>query len=168
MLQRGEQFMTAIPSQTPKRPRDDWYTQGQYYSWSNGYVEPEYGGGYRTGFSYGNKNWGQGNGYGKKYGAGDKKRQGRTYGPSVTQSQTYYITHGTRGTGKYTPSRGIGGGQRGNGGNGGDNGNGDKRKYKNTRYDFEDVDEEESDTEDSFELEITPQQLSQVTPGEGS
>ena len=29
------------------------------------------------------------------------------------------------------------------------------------------MDEEESDTEDSFELEITPQQLSQVTPGGG-
>ena len=28
-------------------------------------------------------------------------------------------------------------------------------------------DEEESDTEDSFEFEITPQQLSQVTPGGG-
>ena len=27
------------------------------------------------------------------------------------------------------------------------------------------MDEEESDAEDSFELEITPQQLSQVTPG---
>ena len=42
-----------------------------------------------------------------------------------------------------------------------------KRKYRNTKYDFEDVDEEESDTEDSFELEITPQQLSQITPGGG-
>ena len=29
------------------------------------------------------------------------------------------------------------------------------------------MDEEESDTEDSFELEITPQQLSQVTPWGG-
>ena len=34
-------------------------------------------------------------------------------------------------------------------------------------YDLGDEDEEESDTEDSFELEITPQQLSQVTPGGG-
>ena len=32
---------------------------------------------------------------------------------------------------------------------------------------FEEEDEEESDTEDSFEFEITPQQLSQVTPGGG-
>ena len=29
------------------------------------------------------------------------------------------------------------------------------------------MDEEESDTEDSFELEITPQQINQVTPGGG-
>ena len=62
VLQRGKQPMTAIPSQTPKRPRDDRYAQ--YYSWSNGYVEPEYRGGYRTRYGYGSKNWGQGNGYG--------------------------------------------------------------------------------------------------------
>ena len=35
------------------------------------------------------------------------------------------------------------------------------------KYDFEEKDEEESDTEDSFEFEIIPQQLSQVTPGGG-
>ena len=51
---------------------------------------------------------------------------------------------------------------------GGDKGNGDRKKYRSTKYDFEDVDEEESDTEDSFKLEITPQQLNQVTPGGGS
>ena len=45
--------------------------------------------------------------------------------------------------------------------------NGDRKKYRNTNYDLGDEDEEESDTEDSFELEITPQQLSQVTPGGG-
>ena len=53
VLQRGKQSVTAIPSQTPKRPRDDRYTQGQNYSWYNSYVEPEYWGGYRTGYSYG-------------------------------------------------------------------------------------------------------------------
>ena len=99
VLQRGKQSMTAIPSQTPKRPRDDRYAQGQNYSWYNGYVEPEYWGGYRTWYSYrpghshGNKSWGQGNGYGKKYGAGDKKRQGRVYGALGTQSHTYYTIH---------------------------------------------------------------------------
>ena len=83
--------------------------------------------------------------------------QGGAYRPSGTQSQTYYTTHGNRGAGKCTPSRGIGGGQRGNDGNGGDGGNGDKKRYKSTKNDFEDMDKEESDTEDSFELEITPQ-----------
>ena len=42
-----------------------------------------------------------------------------------------------------------------------------EKKYRGTRYDFEKEDEEESDAEDSFEFEITPQQLSQVTPGGG-
>ena len=111
VLQRGKQAMTAIPSQTPKRPRDDRYAQGQNYSWYNGYVEPEYQGGYRawysygTGCSYGNNSWGQGNGYGKKYSAGNKERQGRAYGASGAQSHTYYTTHESRGTVKYTPSR---------------------------------------------------------------
>ena len=41
-----------------------------------------------------------------------------------------------------------------------------KKRYRNTKYDFEE-ENEESDTEDSFEFEITPQQLSQVTPGGG-
>ena len=137
-------------------------------------MEPEYWSGYRTGYSYrpghdhGNESWGQGNGYGKKYGTGDKKRQGRVYGASGTQSHTHYTTYKGRETAKYTPSRGIGGAQRGDDGNGGDKGNGDRKKYRSTKYDFEDVDEEESDTEDSFELEITPQQLNQVTPGGGS
>ena len=41
------------------------------------------------------------------------------------------------------------------------------KKYRDTKYDFEEENEEESDTEDSFEFEITPQQLSQVIPGGG-
>ena len=100
MLQRGKQSITAIPSQTPKKPRDDRYVQGQNYSWYNNYVEPEYWNGYRTGYSYrpghghGNKSWGQGNGHGKKYGTGDKKRQGRLYGASGVQS-LFLIEYGS-------------------------------------------------------------------------
>ena len=60
--------------------------------------------------------------------------------------------------------KGTGNGQDGNGGN---EGRDDKRKFRNSKYDFEDKKDEESDTEDSFELEITPKQLSQVVPGEG-
>ena len=52
-------------------------------------------------------------------------------------------------------------------GNRGDEGKDDKRKFRNSKYDFEDKKDEESDTEDSCELEITPEQLSQVVPGGG-
>ena len=52
-------------------------------------------------------------------------------------------------------------------GNGGDKGRDDKRKFRNSKYDFEDKKDEESDTEDSCELEITPEQLNQVVPGGG-
>ena len=68
------------------------------------------------------------------------------------------------GNGKYLPAKGPGNGQDGNGG---DEGRDDKMKFRNTKYDFEDTREEESDTEDSYELEITPRQLNQVTPGGG-
>ena len=44
----------------------------------------------------------------------------------------------------------------------------DKKKYRDTGVSFENDSYEESDTEDSYELEITPQQLSQVTPGGGA
>ena len=52
-------------------------------------------------------------------------------------------------------------------GNGGDDGRDDKKKFRYTKYDFEDKGEEESDTEDSYELEISPKQLNQVAPGGG-
>ena len=134
-------------------------------------MKPEYWNGHRPRYSYGpeygheNKNWGQGNGYVRRYGTEDKKRSEKVKRTSGTQGHTYYTNHRNRESAKFTPSRGIGGGQRGDDGNGGDKGNGDRKKYRNTNYDLGDEDEKESDTEDSFELEITPQQLSQVTPG---
>ena len=173
ILQRGKQSIAAVPSQAHNRPKDDRYVQDQNNSWNKGYVKPEYWNGQRPRYSYGpeygheNKNWGQGNGYGKKYGTEDKKRQGKVYRASGTQGHTHYTNHKNRESVKFTPSKGTGGGQRGDDGNGGDKGNGDREKYRNTNYDLGDEDEEESDTEDSFELEITPQQLSQVTPWGG-
>ena len=134
-------------------------------------MKPEYWNGHRPGYSYGpghgheNKSWRQGNGYGKKYGTEDKKRQGKVYRASGTQGHTHYTNHRSRESAKFTPSRGIGGGQRADDGNRGDKGNGNRKKYRSTNYDFEDEDKEECDTEDSFELESTPQQLNQVTPG---
>ena len=67
--------------------------------------------------------------------------------------------------GSYFPTRSTGNGQ---GGNGGDEDRNDKKKYRDTEISFENVSHEESDTEDSYELQITPQQLSQVTPGGGA
>ena len=43
-----------------------------------------------------------------------------------------------------------------------------KKKYRNTRISQESDSGEESDTEDSYEFEITSQQLSQVTQGGGA
>ena len=65
---------------------------------------------------------------------------------------------------QYLPTKGTGSGQDGNRG---DEGKDDKRKFKNSKYDFEDKKDGESDTEDSCELKITPEQLSQVVPGGG-
>ena len=69
-----------------------------------------------------------------------------------------------RKNGQYLPTEGTGDGQNGNRG---DEGRDNKRKFRNSKYDFEDKKDEESDTEDSCELEITPEQLSQVVPGGG-
>ena len=79
------------------------------------------------------------------------------------------MLHHPKGKGLYgsTPSRRIGGGQGDGDGNGKDKNDKNRKGYRDTKYDFEEKDEEESDTEDSFEFEITPQQLSQVTPGGG-
>ena len=154
ILQRGKQSITAVPSQAHNRPKDDRYAQGQNYSWNKGYVKPEYWNGHRPRYSYGpeygheNKNWGQGNGYGKRYGTEDKERSIEHQVPKAIPIIPTIET-------------------RDDDGNGGDKDNGDRKKYRNTNYDLGDEDEEESDTEDSFELEITPQQLSQVTPGGG-
>ena len=58
-------------------------------------------------------------------------------------------------------------GRQGDGDENGEDKDDNKKKYRDIKYDFEEKNEEESDTEDSFEFEITPQQLSQVTPGGG-
>ena len=122
------------------------------------WYEKEFGAGYNPK----DRKWPQGNGYGRKYGTGEKKGTYRSYKPNGTQSQVYYMTQGPKRNGRYLPTKGSGNGQ---GGNGGDEGRDDKRKFGNSKYDFEDKREEESDTEDSCELEITPEQLSQVVPG---
>ena len=89
---------------------------------------------------------------------------GKSYKTNWAQSQTYYTTQGPRRKDRYLPAKDPCSGQDGNRE---DEDRDDKKKFRNTKYGFEDKGEEESDTEDSYELEISPKQLNQVTPGRG-
>ena len=104
----------------------------------------------------------QWSGYGRQYGTGGERKSNQTYRADGTQKQGYNTTYGSQREGGYFPTKSTGNGQDGDGG---DEDRNDKKKYRDTGIDFENNSHEESDTEDSYELEITPQQLSQVTPG---
>ena len=106
--------------------------------------------------------WG---GYGKQYGTGGERRSNQIYRTDRTQTQSHNTAYESQGWGSYFPTKSAGNGQ---GGNGGDEDRNDKKKYRDTRIDHENDSHEESDTEDSYEFEITSQQLSQVTPGVGA
>ena len=106
--------------------------------------------------------WG---GYGRQYGAGGERKSNQTYRTDRTQTQGRNTAYESQRQGSYFPTKSTGNGQ---GGNGGDEDRNDKKKYRDTGIGFESDSHEESDTEDSYELEITPQQLSQVTPGVGA
>ena len=157
ILQRGEQPQSEVVNQTPIK------TRVNRDFWNSSYGGPNYRNGYQKGYPSENRNWGQRNEYGRRYGNGNKNQQKRGHGGTTTQTQTYHTTPKGRVPYRNTPSRRISGGQ----GNGENKDDKNRKRYKDTRYDFEEENEEESDTEDSFEFEITPQQLSQVTPGGG-
>ena len=106
--------------------------------------------------------WG---GYGKQYGTGGEGKSNQTYKADRTQTQGRNTAYESQRQGSYFPTKSSGNGQ---GGNGGDEDRNDKKKYRDTRIGIENDSHEESDTEDSYEFEITPQQLSQVTPGGGT
>ena len=106
--------------------------------------------------------WG---GYGRQYGTGGERKSNQTYRTDGTQTQDRNTAYESQRQGSYFPTKSTGNGQ---GGNGGDEDRNDKKKYRDTGIGFENDSHEESDTEDSYELEITPQQLSQVTPGGGA
>ena len=106
--------------------------------------------------------WG---GYGRQYGTGGERKSNQTYRTDGTQTQGCTTAYESQRQGSYFPTKNTGNGQ---GGNGGDEDRNDKKKYSDTGIGFENDSHEESDTEDSYELEITPQQLSQVTPGGGA
>ena len=106
--------------------------------------------------------WG---GYGKQYGMGGERRSNQSYRTDRTQTQSHDTAHGSQRQSSYFPAKSTGDGQDGNGG--GEERN-DKKKYMDIRVNHENDSHEESDTEDSYEFEITSQQLSQVTPGGGA
>ena len=106
--------------------------------------------------------WG---GYGKQYGTGGERKGNQTYRTDGAQTQSHNTAYESQRQGSYLPTRGSGNGQ---GGNGGDEDRKDRKKYRDTEISFENDSHEESDTEDSYELEIIPKQLSQVTPGGGA
>ena len=86
------------------------------------------------GITLGRRNGPKGNGYRKRYGTGKEKEMGKSYKSNGAQSQTYCTTQGPRRNGKYLPVKGPGNGLDGNGG---DEGRDDKKKFRNTKYDFE-------------------------------
>ena len=106
--------------------------------------------------------WG---GYGRQYGTGGERKGNQTYRTDGTQTQGRNTAYESQRQGSYFPTKSTGNGQSGNGE---DEDRNDKKKYRDTGIGFENDSHEESDTEDSYELEITPQQLSQVTPGGGA
>ena len=106
--------------------------------------------------------WG---GYWRQYGTGGERKSNQTYRTDGTQTQSHNTADESQRQGSYFPTKSTGNEQ---GGNGGDEDRNDKKKYRDTGIGFENDSHEESDTEDSYELEITPQQLSQVTPGGGA
>ena len=106
--------------------------------------------------------WG---GYGKQYGTGGERRSNQIYRTDRTQTRSHNTAYKSQGQGSYFPTKST---ENGQGGNGGDEDRNDKKKYRDTRINHENDSHEESDTEDSYEFEITSQQLSQVTPGGGA
>ena len=106
--------------------------------------------------------WG---GYGRQHGTGGERKSNQAYRTDGTQTQVRNTVYESQRQGSYFQTKSTGNGK---GGNGGDEDRNDKKKYRDTGIGFENDSHEESDTEDSSELEITLQQLSQVTPGGGA
>ena len=107
----------------------------------------------------------QGGGYGKQYGTGGERRDYQAYRIDRTQPQSHNTAYRSQRQGSYFPTKSTGNEQ---GGNGEGEDRNDKKKYRDTGVNHENDSHEESDTEDSYEFEITSQQLSQVTPGGGA
>ena len=99
ILQKGKQPQLEMVKQTPVKTgvnRDFWNT---------GYGGPNYRNGYQMGYSTENRNWGQRNGYGRRYGNGKRNQQRRADGGTTTQTQTYHTISKGRVPYRNTPSK---------------------------------------------------------------
>ena len=92
--------------------------------------------------------WG---GYRKQYGTGGERKGNQPSRTDGTQTQGCSTAYESQRQGNYFPTRSTGNGQ---GGNGGDEDRNDTKKYRDTGVNFENDSHEQSDTEDSYELEI--------------
>ena len=141
ILQRDKQPQSEVAKQTPIK------TGVSRDFWNSTYGAPNYRNGYQMGYPSENRNWGQGNEYGRRYGNGNKNQQRRAHGWTTAQTQTHHTTPKGRVPYKNTPSRRMSGRQGNGDGNGEDKDNKNRKKYGDTKYDFEEENEEESDTE---------------------
>ena len=164
ILQRRHYASVPVSGQVPQSLKDSKYTQSQPNDGMAGYEGTWYRREFGAGHNPKGRKWPQGNGYWKRYGTKEKKGTGKSYRQNGTQSQTYYTTQELRRNGQYLPMKDTSNRQDGNRG---DEGKDDKTKFRNSKYDFEDKKDEENDTEDSCELEVTPEQLSWVVSGGG-
>ena len=143
ILQKGKQPQLEMVKQAPNKIG----VNREY--WSNGYCGPSYRNWYQLGYPSADRNLEQRNGYGRRYGNGNRTQQRRAHGGTTTQTQTYHTTPKGRVPYRNTSSRGMDGGQGNGDGNGGDKNDKNRKKYRDARYDCEEENEEESDTEDS-------------------
>ena len=83
ILQRGKQPGSEVAKQTPKETE----INGDF--WDDKYGRPNYRDRHQMRYTDENRNWGQKNGYGRRYGNGNKNQQRRAHGGSTTQTQTF-------------------------------------------------------------------------------
>ena len=79
ILQRRHYTSALTSGQVPQRLKDSKYTQSQPNNWMAGYEGTWYRKEFGAGYSLKDRKWPQENGYGKRYGTGEKKRTDKSY-----------------------------------------------------------------------------------------
>ena len=84
ILQRRHYVSASVLGQAPQKLKDSRYTQGQPNNWTAGYEGTWYREEFGAGYSPKDRKRPQGNSYGKRYGAREKKRTDKSYRPNGT------------------------------------------------------------------------------------